>query len=227
MNLLNVISQSPSSGYLFLTKYIVVSIFVLFTAIAIINKYFYNEIIKKLAKSLIRNQVDQFKPEEKMMKTRIDDLTLEVSQLKEEIKKKESSITSLALKLTQKGELIANIKNNTQKMIENVNGNACKELMHIKKNIEDERDIEAKWDNLKTYLAEAHGDFIQRLKSNFPEITSTDLKMCIYLRMNLSSKEIARLSNLTVRGIEASRYRLRKKLNVDSSTNLTDFILNI
>ena len=59
-------------------------------------------------------------------------------------------------------------------------------------------------------------------------ITSAhDLKLCAYLRMNLSSKEIAQLENISVRGVEISRYRLRKKLQIPTETNLFDFLLQV
>jgi len=58
-------------------------------------------------------------------------------------------------------------------------------------------------------------------------LTPKDLKMCAYLRINLSTKEIAPLLNISVRGVEISRYRLRKKLGIDKDTNLIEFMLDI
>jgi DNA-binding CsgD family transcriptional regulator len=72
-----------------------------------------------------------------------------------------------------------------------------------------------------------HQDFILRLKETYPALTPKELRLCAYLRMNLSSKEIAPLMNISVRGLEISRYRLRKKLNINHEVNLTDFILSL
>jgi DNA-binding CsgD family transcriptional regulator len=72
---------------------------------------------------------------------------------------------------------------------------------------------------------QAHENFFKRLKTNYPELTPSDLRLCAYLRMNLSSKEIAPLINITIRGVEERRYRLRKRLNLPSDQNLPDFIL--
>ncbi len=58
-------------------------------------------------------------------------------------------------------------------------------------------------------------------------MTANELKLCTYLRMNLSTKEIAQLLNISVRGVEISRYRLRKKLGINTETNLFDFLINI
>jgi DNA-binding CsgD family transcriptional regulator len=65
------------------------------------------------------------------------------------------------------------------------------------------------------------------LKEKYPTITANELKLSAYLRMNLSTKEIAQLMNISVRGVEISRYRLRKKLGISSEVNLFDFLMSI
>lgn len=76
------------------------------------------------------------------------------------------------------------------------------------------------------YFDEIHQDFIKRLKEKHPDLSPKELRLCAYLRMNLSTKEIAPLMNISIRGVEISRYRLRKKLDLDRDTNLIDFILD-
>jgi DNA-binding CsgD family transcriptional regulator len=71
-----------------------------------------------------------------------------------------------------------------------------------------------------------HGDFSKRLKVAYPGLTPQEMKLCAYLRLDLSTKEIAQLMHISVRGVEISRYRLRKKLELDRQDNLLDFILN-
>jgi len=77
-----------------------------------------------------------------------------------------------------------------------------------------------------SYFDEVHQDFITRLKDDYQNLSPKELRLCAYLRMNLSTKEIAPLMNVSVRGVEISRYRLRKKLGLDHDTNLADFILS-
>ena len=72
-----------------------------------------------------------------------------------------------------------------------------------------------------------HSDFLADLKNTFPNLSANELKLCAYLRMNLSTKEIAQLMNISVRGVEISRYRLRKKLQIPTEVNLFDFLLNL
>ena len=75
------------------------------------------------------------------------------------------------------------------------------------------------------HFNEVHRGFFDRLKRMYPSLTPKDLKLCAYLKMNLSTKEIATLTNVSIRGVEASRYRLRKKLELDSEINLNEFVM--
>lgn len=70
-------------------------------------------------------------------------------------------------------------------------------------------------------------DLLKRLRDRYPQLSQTDCKLCAYLRMNLATKEIAPLMNVSVRGVEASRYRLRKKLGLPNDANLTEAIARI
>ncbi|MEL6253618.1 MAG: hypothetical protein AAFR87_16535, partial [Bacteroidota bacterium] len=81
------------------------------------------------------------------------------------------------------------------------------------------------WEQFLLHFNEVNKDFFREIKSSYPDLTPKDLKLCAYMRMNLSTKEMASLLNVTVRGIEASRYRLRKKFDLDSSQNLTEFLM--
>jgi DNA-binding CsgD family transcriptional regulator len=81
------------------------------------------------------------------------------------------------------------------------------------------------WKTFETHFDQAHQDFINRLKTEYPFLTQSDLKLCAYLRLNISSKEIAHLLNISLRGVEVRRYRLRKRLNLNTEDNLYDFLL--
>lgn len=92
----------------------------------------------------------------------------------------------------------------------------------IAKSLDDQED----WNAFETYFNSAHRDFTDRLRLTYPDITPGDIRVCCLLRMNLSTKEIASLLNVSVRAVELRRYRLRKRLNLDGETNLTDFLMN-
>jgi len=81
------------------------------------------------------------------------------------------------------------------------------------------------WHTFETHFDQAHQDFINRLKETYPHLTQSDLKLCAYLRLNISSKEIAHLLNISLRGVEVRRYRLRKRINLSTEENLYEFLL--
>ena len=70
-------------------------------------------------------------------------------------------------------------------------------------------------------------DFFKKLDAKFPALTYKEKILCVYVRMNLMSKEIAPLMNISIRGVEISRYRLRKKLGLDEKANLADFLQHV
>ena len=74
---------------------------------------------------------------------------------------------------------------------------------------------------------EAHESFFNKLKAQHPDLVPNDLKLCAYLRMNMSSKEMSSLLNISLRGVEIRRYRLRKKLEVPHDKNLTEFLIEL
>ena len=69
-----------------------------------------------------------------------------------------------------------------------------------------------------------HDDFIKKLRQRFLDLSNNEVLMCAYLKMNLSTKEIAPLLNISVRGVETMRYRIRKKFGLERDDSLTDFI---
>ena len=104
-----------------------------------------------------------------------------------------------------------------------------KELKKEFKNIihltEQNDDIDADWENFIQSFDQVHSDFFKRLNEEFNALSPNDYKMCTYLRMNLTTKEIAALMNISIRSVETNRYRLRKKLGLHQDENLTQFLL--
>ena len=69
-----------------------------------------------------------------------------------------------------------------------------------------------------------HNNFIKNIRSRYPSLTTNELLLCAYIKMNLATKEIAPLMNMSVRGVETIRYRMRKKLSLEREESLTDFL---
>lgn len=81
------------------------------------------------------------------------------------------------------------------------------------------------WSEFETHFNRVHLDFYKKLKSSCPDLTPTELKLCAFLRLNMSSKEISSISGITVKSVEVMRGRVRKKLNISNTDiNLINFL---
>ncbi len=146
-----------------------------------------------------------------------------INQINKE--KLEGEIATNAMHLTRVNDKIISIRSKLVDLQEQSAGNLEKRLNSIIEEINNDLESEESWKDFLLYFNRSHQDLIHRLKEKYPELTSVDIKLCAFLRMNLSSKQIASLMNITTRGVEAARLRVRKKLKIGSETNLTDFIL--
>jgi DNA-binding CsgD family transcriptional regulator len=130
--------------------------------------------------------------------------------------------------LVKKGELLTKIKADLTQMMKRIeNEQAISEIKKMIKSLSEEEHMDEEWENFTKHFDKVNSDFVVRIKQVHPNLTGNELKLCTYLRMNLSTKEIAQLMNISVRGVEISRYRLRKKLGIGSEVNLFDYLLTL
>jgi ligand-binding sensor domain-containing protein/DNA-binding CsgD family transcriptional regulator len=165
--------------------------------------------------------------EREIIKLKNEKLNAEIERKNIEFDLKKKELASVAFQITHKNEILSQVRDSLIGISEKVNFEAQKHLRKLIKSIEDETKIDEDWEQFKKHFEQVHGEFFTRLKTNYPDLTPKDLKMCAYLRINLTTKEIAPLMNISVRGVEISRYRLRKKLNLDNNANLIDFMMNV
>ena len=110
-----------------------------------------------------------------------------------------------------------------QKALEELN-DVDKLKSNIQKTIKQNSYNKREWQSFENNLFKSNEDFLNQLNLKFPKLSSRDKKLCIYLKMNLTSKEMAPLMNISYRSIELQRYRLRKKLEIDTEINLSQFM---
>jgi DNA-binding CsgD family transcriptional regulator len=153
---------------------------------------------------------------------------LKNENLEKEISFKNSEMALSAMHLIKKGELLTKIKGELSHVIKGLeNERAISEVKKVLKSLTEDEAIDKEWEKFSKHFDKVHSDFLVRVKDKYPSISANELKLCAYLRMNLSTKEIAQLMNISVRGVEISRYRLRKKLGINSEVSLFDVLINI
>ena len=153
-------------------------------------------------------------------------IELQNEKLQAEISHKNMQLADSTISIIRKNEVLIEIKDELEKQKEELGARYPARYLQrlstlIDKNISNDND----WEIFEALFDQAHENFFKRLKLSFPDLTQSDLKLCAYLKLNLSSKEIAPLLNISVRGVEIRRYRLRKRLALSSDDNLVNYIM--
>jgi DNA-binding CsgD family transcriptional regulator len=155
-------------------------------------------------------------------------IALRNEKLQTDIDFKNSELATTAMHLVQKGELIAKVKSDLTHIMKELNNEkATGELKKMIKMLSDDDKMDKDWEHFTQHFDKVHSDFVLVLKEAHSNISPNETKLCTYLRMNLSTKEIAQLMNISVRGVEISRYRLRKKLGIPKEISLFDYLIRL
>ncbi|MBW8327534.1 MAG: LuxR C-terminal-related transcriptional regulator [Prolixibacteraceae bacterium] len=155
-------------------------------------------------------------------------INLKNEKLKIEMIHRDKELANQTMDLIRKNKFLVKIKEELEKLKKSSNDDALKDkITSLITKIDKDIDHKKQWEIFETAFDEVHEDFLSRLKEQYPNLTPKELKLCAYLRMNISTKEIAPLMNISIRGVEICRYRVRKKLNIDRDQNLTRMIIDL
>ncbi len=152
-------------------------------------------------------------------------IQLQKEKLENEVTYKNKELADAALHLVERTDALARVKEELQKLYK-----SSEQDTSLKKALQLVNDIERNnenWDRFAARFDEINNDFLKKIKGLYPQLTSTDLKLCAYLQLNMSSKEIAQLMNISLRGVEISRYRLRKKLQLPTEKSFVEFFAEL
>lgn len=190
-------------------------------------------IIKKLAldKSRIRKELTDRQQELLRKETAQNEkklMTLRNNQLHQELELKNRELANAATNIQYKNELLNNLNEELLK-VKDKDGQKLSQdqLQKVNTLISNARNDERDWDLFEKSFNESHENFFKKLKVDYPTLSPNDVKLCAYLRLNMSSKDIASLINISIRGVEIRRYRLRKKFNLPTDKNLNEFLIEL
>ncbi|MBO9672831.1 MAG: transcriptional regulator [Sphingobacteriaceae bacterium] len=149
-------------------------------------------------------------------------------KLEADVNYKNKELSTMTMHLVQRGKVLAKIKEVISAVIKNHDLNeSSPSFRHLIRLIKDVEKKDQELDHMSVHFNHVNTEFFSRLKDLYPDLSQNDLKFCAYLSMNLSSKEMAQLMNVTIKAIEVGRYRLRKKLQLKPETNLYEFLIEI
>lgn len=179
----------------------------------------YQRFYKKQRNKLLENKKREF--ERVRLENDREIMKLRNEKLEQDIENKNKELAASTMNIIKKNEFLNTIKRELKKVKDK---NVVEPVIKfIDKNLNQNSD----WELFQEAFNNTDKDFLKKIKEQYPKLTPNDLRLCAYLRLNLSSKEIAPLLNISHKSVEIKRYRLRKKMNLDAKTNLTHHILEI
>ncbi|MDD3078743.1 MAG: triple tyrosine motif-containing protein [Paludibacter sp.] len=208
--------------YLSLTAkviYLILSILILF------GIYLYIKYLFHVKKEKIHQEQEEIRRKE-IEKREQQILALEKEKLESELARKSKEMAESTMTIIKKNEILVKIKEEVIAQ-KNILGSQYPNKYYDKliKILDENLTSEDDWLIFRTNFDRIHENFFRNLHTKYPELTSNDLRFCAYLRLNLSSKDIAHLMNISLKGVEVGRYRIRKKIGLESTKSLTEFMI--
>ena len=157
---------------------------------------------------------------------KIEKQNIENQKLKDELELKKRELTSKAMMLVKNNKIILNILKDINEIKQNANNDTSNEINNLIKKYKITKN-DFNWQEFKLLFEEVHQDFYTKLTQKFPNLTPAERKLCAFLRLNLSTKEIAAITFKSPSTIKTTRKRLRKKLNIPTKINLVSFLSKI
>lgn len=192
---------------------------VLITLLVVFIHKLYKGYYKKQQNQLLNESKKRLKRKKLKNQKRI--VQIKNAQLKELIESKNRELAISTMSIIKKNEFLNSIKEQLNES--SVDSQVKSVIRTIDRNINNVDD----WKFFENAFNNADKDFLKKVKNVHPELSANDLRLCAYLRLNLSSKEIAPLLNISVRSVEVKRYRLRKKMNLLREDGLTEYIMDL
>lgn len=214
--------RSTLAKYLYLIAGILVLVLV-----SRIQKRRYKQKARKIEEA---KQLELAKKQQKLVEVE-QQKEKELLQLKEEKMQSELQhvnklLAASTMNLVVKNEFIESIREELKELKQSGRKSETKRALEkMVKEIDITLKLQEDWEQFEYHFEQVHGDFLSRLQQDYPSLSPNEQKLCTLLRLNLSTKEIANLLSISLRGVEVARYRLRKKLDLEKGQNLSKFIL--
>ena len=148
-------------------------------------------------------------------------MAVENTKLQTDIESKNRELAVSTMSMIKKNQFLSKIKSDLKK------SDSSDKIFSVIKMIDRNLNNKDDWKFFEEAFNNADKDFLKKVKATHPTLTNNDLRLCAYLRLNLSSKDIAPLLNISLSSVEIKRYRLRKKMKLSHKEGLTDHLLSL
>ena len=179
-------------------------------------------VILKLRNENLEAEQKNLQLNNEKLETQRENLQLQNEKLETKVNAKNSKLMFSAVQMAHKNEILTKIKNELRVFKKEPNPKLLNQLQLM---LNHELENEDYWEEFNLYFNQVDQNFIQALLKKHPQLTKNDLRMCTLMRINLSTKEIASLLNVSVRGVEQGRYRLKKRLGLKKEEDLMKYVI--
>lgn len=212
-------------AFMFYFILIVVGIYLISTRIKMkIRKNKYYETIEQ--RRLYLEKESKIRQEQYDLEKEIEKLKNDKLQIK--ILAKDKELVNNSLQVVKKNKILNGIIHKLKEIdVEALDDSTKFQVSKLNKSIVKEVNTDKSWKDLEKHIKNVHFEFLKRLKEKYPTISPRELDLSTYLLMNMSTKEIAEIMNISTGGVELARYRLRKKLGLNKKENLIGFLMSI
>jgi tetratricopeptide (TPR) repeat protein len=179
------------------------------------------------SKTLLDRQKEVLEIKEKLIATEKENINLLEARMALEVESQSKSLTAQTLHVIDKNQMLEGIQEKLKKILEEDPKEQKKRIRNLIKQIDYNFSQDTDWDDFKLSFEKVHQDFFKKLHQTSQELTPGELKLASLMRMNLSSKEIASTLGISLESLRISRYRLRKKLNLQKGESMQQYLLCI
>ncbi|MEM9362538.1 MAG: tetratricopeptide repeat protein [Bacteroidota bacterium] len=184
-------------------------------------------VMLKHQKQREKREVELLKSNKKLTQAELENAQLRQRELEQKLEFKNKELTSYTLNFAQKNELFSELLEKITSLQSATPNQQSKILTELRKKIRSHTNVDRDWEDFKRYFEEVHTRFYTILKEKHSDLSPNDLKVCSLVRLNLSIKETASIMGISPESAKTARYRLRKKLNLPSETELFDYLLEL
>lgn len=163
----------------------------------------------------------------KKNRTELENKRMKEEQLEQDLKFKNQQLTTRTLHMVQKNEAMKKLRNKVRTIRKQEKQDLNRSLQKIQNMVDYSFNLDEDWEQFEIYFEEVHSGFFDTLKELYPELTPNELRLSALAKLNLSIKETATIMGITPNSVKTARYRLRKKLGMETEENLTEFMMDI
>lgn len=176
---------------------------------------------------LIVTLYNRSKTQKALIETQLKNTQLEQGTLTSELNFRNTELENFALHIVQKNEFLLDIKQKIKKLRNNASIKDSKEITELSIKINQSLRINKELEKFSERVDDVNSHFFRQLSDKYPNLTEKEKRLCALLKLNLSSKEIASLNNISEGAVTMARYRLRKKIGLTNDENLAELFQKI